>query len=228
MRIESVWADPGRRDEVHRSAQAVVELLSQAGFDDVRTVSEGGAPAVIARYPAPPGAPTVLLYAHHDVQPEGDRESVGVAAFRADRAQRAPLRPRQRRRQGRYRNAFGGVPSAWRPTAGGRDGLRRGRRRIRVAVTGPVARRPPRLVGRRRHRHRRLGQLEHRSPGADGLAARTGRLRGRGRHAGPRAALRDLGRCDTGRAERAGAAAGQPARRRRQRGRGGPARKHCR
>lgn len=74
VRIESVWADPGRRDEVHRSAQAVVELLSQAGFDDVRTVSEGGAPAVIARYPAPPGAPTVLLYAHHDVQPEGNHE----------------------------------------------------------------------------------------------------------------------------------------------------------
>ena len=72
VRIQSVWADPGRRDEVHRSAQSVLELLSQAGFDDVRIVSEGGAPAVIARYPAPPGAPTVLLYAHHDVQPEGD------------------------------------------------------------------------------------------------------------------------------------------------------------
>ena len=73
VRIESVWADPARRDEVHRSAQAVVNLLSQAGFDDVRIVSEEGAPAVIAHYPAPPGAPTVLLYAHHDVQPEGDR-----------------------------------------------------------------------------------------------------------------------------------------------------------
>jgi acetylornithine deacetylase/succinyl-diaminopimelate desuccinylase-like protein len=47
--------------------------LSEAGFDDVQIVSEGGAPAVIARHPAPPGAPTVLLYAHHDVQPEGDR-----------------------------------------------------------------------------------------------------------------------------------------------------------
>ncbi|OBF08209.1 dipeptidase [Mycobacterium sp. ACS4054] len=72
VRIESVWADPARRDEVHRSARAVSELLSQAGFNDVRIVSEGGAPAVIARHPAPPGAPTVLLYAHHDVQPEGD------------------------------------------------------------------------------------------------------------------------------------------------------------
>ncbi|MGB9305169.1 MAG: dipeptidase [Mycobacterium sp.] len=73
VRIESVWADPARRDEVHRSAQAVADLLSQAGFGEVRIVSEGGAPAVIAHHPAPPGAPTVLLYAHHDVQPEGDR-----------------------------------------------------------------------------------------------------------------------------------------------------------
>jgi acetylornithine deacetylase/succinyl-diaminopimelate desuccinylase-like protein len=72
VRIESVGADPARRDEVRRSADAVSKLLSEAGFGDVRIVSEGGAPAVIARHPAPPGAPTVLLYAHHDVQPEGD------------------------------------------------------------------------------------------------------------------------------------------------------------
>jgi acetylornithine deacetylase/succinyl-diaminopimelate desuccinylase-like protein len=72
VRIESVWADPSRRGEVQRSADAVAKLLSAAGFDDIRIVSEGGAPAVIARHPAPPGAPTVLLYAHHDVQPEGD------------------------------------------------------------------------------------------------------------------------------------------------------------
>jgi len=72
VRIESVWADPTRRPEVQRSAGAVAKLLSEAGFDDVQIVSEGGAPAVIARHPAPPGAPTVLLYAHHDVQPEGE------------------------------------------------------------------------------------------------------------------------------------------------------------
>ncbi|VBA41727.1 Succinyl-diaminopimelate desuccinylase [Mycobacterium innocens] len=59
----------------------VADLLSQAGFDDVRIVSEGGAPAVIARYPAPPGAPTALLYAHHDVQPEGDRDQWASPPF---------------------------------------------------------------------------------------------------------------------------------------------------
>ncbi|HZE16439.1 MAG TPA: dipeptidase, partial [Mycobacterium sp.] len=61
VRLESVWADPGRQDQVHRTAQMVAELLKQAGFDDVQIVSEGGAPAVIARHPAPPEAPTVLL-----------------------------------------------------------------------------------------------------------------------------------------------------------------------
>ncbi|MDC9006872.1 dipeptidase [Mycobacterium marinum] len=81
VRIESVWADPGRRAEVHRSAQAVADLLAQAGFDDVQIVSEGGAPAVIAQHPAPPGAPTVLLYAHHDVQPEGDPDQWASAPF---------------------------------------------------------------------------------------------------------------------------------------------------
>src|ERR1700689_862081 len=72
VRIQSVWADPARRDQGHRSAQVTADLLSQAGFGDVQIVSEGGAPAVIARHPAPSGAPTVLLYAHHDVQPGGD------------------------------------------------------------------------------------------------------------------------------------------------------------
>jgi len=81
VRIESVWADPARRDEVRRSAQAVAALFSGAGFAEVEIVSEGGAPAVIARHPAPPGAPTVLLYAHHDVQPEGDSSQWDSAPF---------------------------------------------------------------------------------------------------------------------------------------------------
>ncbi|HEX7323660.1 MAG TPA: dipeptidase [Mycobacterium sp.] len=81
VRIESVWADPNRRTEVHRSAEAVAGLLTQAGFPEVRIVAEGGAPAVIAHYPAPPGAPTVLLYAHHDVQPEGDHRQWASPPF---------------------------------------------------------------------------------------------------------------------------------------------------
>ena len=81
VRIESVWSDPARRADVHRSADAVADLLRDAGFAQVEIVSEGGAPAVIARHPAPPGAPTVLLYAHHDVQPEGDPAQWDSAPF---------------------------------------------------------------------------------------------------------------------------------------------------
>ena len=73
VRIPSVSADPAARDEVRRSAEATAELFKGEGFGDVRILSSGGgAPAVVARKPAPAGAPTVLLYAHHDVQPVGD------------------------------------------------------------------------------------------------------------------------------------------------------------
>ncbi len=72
VRIPSIWAQPEHHDDVHRSAAEVQRLLTEAGFADARIVEAGGAPAVIAHHPAPPGAPTVLLYAHHDVQPTGD------------------------------------------------------------------------------------------------------------------------------------------------------------
>src|SRR4051812_24543866 len=73
VRIESVSADPARAAEVQRSAEAGAELFRAEGFEPVDIVSaEGGAPAVIAHKAGPEGAPTVLLYAHHDVQPEND------------------------------------------------------------------------------------------------------------------------------------------------------------
>src|SRR4051794_23589408 len=73
VKIPSVSADPARRDDVRRSAEATAELFRAEGFDDIQILTaSGGAPAVVARKPAPEGAPTVLLYAHHDVQPVGD------------------------------------------------------------------------------------------------------------------------------------------------------------
>ncbi len=72
MRIPSI-AFPGYdHSPVERSAEAVAELLRDAGVPDVQVVRSGGQPAVIGRRPGPQGAPTVLLYAHHDVQPTGD------------------------------------------------------------------------------------------------------------------------------------------------------------
>jgi acetylornithine deacetylase/succinyl-diaminopimelate desuccinylase-like protein len=73
MRIRSVSADPAAAPQVEASAAEVAALLRQAGLPEVDIVAvPGGQPAVLAQRPAPAGAPTVLLYAHHDVQPTGD------------------------------------------------------------------------------------------------------------------------------------------------------------
>ena len=69
--VPSVSADPARADAVRTSAELTAELIRATGCPDVGVVAAGGAPAVLARFPAPEGAPTVCLYAHNDVQPEG-------------------------------------------------------------------------------------------------------------------------------------------------------------
>jgi len=71
-RIPGIAFDGFDFTPLERSAEAVAELLRGCGLD-TRIVRIGdGHPAVIGVKPAPPGAPTVLLYAHHDVQPVGD------------------------------------------------------------------------------------------------------------------------------------------------------------
>ena len=70
-RIPSVSLDSFDQAHVQASAERTAELLRAEGLD-VEIVSEGGRPAVIGHVDGPEGAPTVLLYAHHDVQPPGD------------------------------------------------------------------------------------------------------------------------------------------------------------
>ena len=73
VRIESVSADPERAGEVQRSAEAVRDLFAAEGFEAEILSEAGGAPAVVAhKRSTNADAPTVLLYAHHDVQPEND------------------------------------------------------------------------------------------------------------------------------------------------------------
>ena len=74
IRIPSVSADPAAATELRRCAELTATLLQRAGAADVEIIDDvpGCKPAVVAHYPAPEGMPTVLLYAHHDVQPPGD------------------------------------------------------------------------------------------------------------------------------------------------------------
>ncbi|GMQ92769.1 MAG: M20/M25/M40 family metallo-hydrolase [Acidimicrobiia bacterium] len=72
VRIPSVSAPGYPAGEVRRSADFVASLLEAAGLQDVRLLEiEGAHPAVYGHIRGPENAPTVLLYAHHDVQPPG-------------------------------------------------------------------------------------------------------------------------------------------------------------
>jgi len=87
VRIPSVSAPAFDPQHLEDSATAVAELFRGAGLPEVEIVrvtgpdGRAGAPAVLAHRPAPPGAPTVLLYAHHDVQPPGDPAGWTSPAF---------------------------------------------------------------------------------------------------------------------------------------------------
>lgn len=83
VRIPSVSWDGFDHAHVRASAEAVAALAEGTGvFDEVEIVqvpiAEGGPlglPAVIATRAARNGRPTILLYAHHDVQPPGDDDA---------------------------------------------------------------------------------------------------------------------------------------------------------
>jgi acetylornithine deacetylase/succinyl-diaminopimelate desuccinylase-like protein len=72
VRLPSVAFEGFTVEPVEQAGDAVAELLKKAGLPGVRRVDIARAPrAVFAARPAQPGAPTVLLYAHYDVQPAG-------------------------------------------------------------------------------------------------------------------------------------------------------------
>lgn len=74
-RIPSI-AFPGYPEEpVIEAHDLVVELFRDAGVEQIDTLSlPDTSPVITGEIPAPDGAPTVLLYAHYDVQPAGDEK----------------------------------------------------------------------------------------------------------------------------------------------------------
>jgi acetylornithine deacetylase/succinyl-diaminopimelate desuccinylase-like protein len=71
-RIPGVSADGYPPEELRRSAQGVADALRAAGVENVEILEIPGVhPYVYGDWLHKPGAPTILLYGHHDVQPEG-------------------------------------------------------------------------------------------------------------------------------------------------------------
>ena len=70
LRIESVSADPERKDQVRRTAQWVADELTRIGVDNAQLHETSGHPIVTGDWlHAGEDAPTVLVYCHYDVQP---------------------------------------------------------------------------------------------------------------------------------------------------------------
>lgn len=65
-------ADPLQfpREECEKAAGWIVETMKAEGMQDVMLIdTPDGTQSVYGYLPGPEGAPTVLLYAHYDVQP---------------------------------------------------------------------------------------------------------------------------------------------------------------
>ena len=70
LRIPSISADPERRPDVRRAAEWLVDDMGRLGFERAAVRESEGQPAVLGEWlGAGPDAPTVLVYAHFDVQP---------------------------------------------------------------------------------------------------------------------------------------------------------------
>jgi len=82
--IPSVSAEGFPAGEVRRSAEATAALLREAGLENVRLLEMPGQhPYVYGDWLHAEGAPTLLVYGHHDVQPPGRPEKWESPAFEA-------------------------------------------------------------------------------------------------------------------------------------------------
>jgi acetylornithine deacetylase/succinyl-diaminopimelate desuccinylase-like protein len=69
LRLPSVSTDPAYAAPTRAAAELLAARLARIGMQDVRLLEGGGHPSVTAARRDVPGAPTILIYGHYDVQP---------------------------------------------------------------------------------------------------------------------------------------------------------------
>jgi acetylornithine deacetylase/succinyl-diaminopimelate desuccinylase-like protein len=69
LRIPSVSTAPEHKDDVRRAAEFVANDLRRMGMENVEVIPTKGHPLIYADWLHAAGKPTVLCYAHYDVQP---------------------------------------------------------------------------------------------------------------------------------------------------------------
>src|SRR5215510_2843594 len=69
LRIRSVSTAPEHKDDVRRAAEFVASGLRSTGMENVEIIATKGHPLIYADWLHAPDKPTVLCYAHYDVQP---------------------------------------------------------------------------------------------------------------------------------------------------------------
>mgnify|MGYP001579554275 FL=1 len=69
IKIESISTDDEYKAQVEKAAEWAAEHLRQIGIENVKLMPTGGHPVVYGEWLKKPGAPTVLIYGHYDVQP---------------------------------------------------------------------------------------------------------------------------------------------------------------
>jgi acetylornithine deacetylase/succinyl-diaminopimelate desuccinylase-like protein len=81
-RIPSISAEGFPAEEVRRSAEGMAGVLRASGVENVEVLEIPNVhPYVYGDWLHRPGAPTILLYGHHDVQPPGRPEKWKTPAF---------------------------------------------------------------------------------------------------------------------------------------------------